>query len=39
MDSGLMDQPIVHAVFPMDMGSKWVGLLEFRQRMWWIVVL
>ena len=30
---------VVRAVFPMDMGSKWVGLLGFRQRMWWIVVL
>ena len=32
-------ETIVQAVFPMDMGSKWVGLLEYRQQMWWIVVL
>jgi hypothetical protein len=39
MDNGLVDQSIVQAVFPMDMGSKWAGLLESRQPMWWIVAL
>ena len=39
MDSGCLDQHSCAGSASYGCGSKWVGLQEFRQRVWWIVVL